>query len=128
LVYSECVGGEKYFVVRYKKTHGKHDLCRAFFKTCGKEREKFAPPLLGANGSPSVSTGGDGRLDKKFDVRYAKTHGKLKGLPCVPKKRTATKLFAVHPIENARQRFSRTTKLGFPIVIIYSYIYFTSPA
>jgi hypothetical protein len=30
LGYSECVRGEKYFVVRYKKTHGKQDLCRAF--------------------------------------------------------------------------------------------------
>jgi hypothetical protein len=72
---------------------------------------------------------------KKFVVRYEKTHGKLKGLSCVPKKRTANnfsrafslcrapyikrttkKLFAVRPIENARQRFSRTAKLGFPVV------------
>jgi hypothetical protein len=64
-----------------------------------------------------------------------KTHGKLKGLPCIPKKRmanyfscafslcrvpfikrTAKKFFAVRPIENARQRFSRTAKLGFPVV------------
>jgi hypothetical protein len=63
-------------------------------------------------------------------VRYEKTHGKLKGLPCVPKKRTANnfsrafflcrapyikrtakKFFAVRPIENARQRFSRTAKI-----------------
>jgi hypothetical protein len=31
-------------------------------------------------------------------------------------KRTAKKFFAVRPIENARQRFSRTAKLGFPVV------------
>jgi hypothetical protein len=74
-------------------------------------------------------------LGKKFAVRYEKTHGKLKGLPCVQKnarqtifsrafslcrapyvKRTAKKFFAVRPIENARQRFSRTAKLGFPVV------------
>jgi hypothetical protein len=30
LGYSECVRGEKYFVVRYKKTHGIQDLFRAF--------------------------------------------------------------------------------------------------
>jgi hypothetical protein len=111
-----------------KKRTANKIFVERFLRRAAKREKNLPPPLLGANGSPSVSTGGDGRLDKKFDVRYAKTHGKLKGLPCVPKKRTATKLFAVHPIENARQRFSRTTKLGFPIVIIYSYIYFTSPA
>jgi hypothetical protein len=32
-------------------------------------------------------------------------------------KRTAKKLFAVRPIENARQSFSRTVKLGFPVLM-----------
>jgi hypothetical protein len=73
---------------------------------------------------------------KKFVVRYAKTHCKLKGLSCVSKNarqtifsrafsvcrasclnRTAKKLFAVRPIENARQSFSRTVKLGFPVLM-----------
>jgi hypothetical protein len=31
-------------------------------------------------------------------------------------KRTAKKFFAVRPMENARQRFSRMAKLGFPVV------------
>jgi hypothetical protein len=54
-------------------------------------------------------------------VRPKKTHGK-QFFPCVffcraPYiKRTAKKFFAVRPIENARQRFSRTAKLGFPVV------------
>jgi hypothetical protein len=33
-------------------------------------------------------------------------------------KRTAKKLFAVRPKENARQRFSRTVNSGFPVVML----------
>jgi hypothetical protein len=60
----------------------------------GKEK-KFAPPF-GANGSPSVSTRGRRTFGKKFVVRYEKTHGKLKGLPCFPKKMHGKLFFHVH--------------------------------
>jgi hypothetical protein len=95
-------------------------LCRAFFKTHGKEKKIWLPPVL-----TSVSKGATDVREKKFAV--------LKGLSCVQKnarqtifsgvyslcrapymKRMAKKLFAVRPIENTRQTFSHMAKLGFP--------------
>jgi hypothetical protein len=117
-----------------------------FLKTHDKEK-KIAPPL-GANGSPSVSRGGLTFGKKLFGVRCNKTHGgfavrykkttqtlefavlpnkkawqiifyrvfSLCRAPYI--KRAAKKLFVVCLKENARQRFSRTAKLGFPVVKI----------
>jgi hypothetical protein len=94
-------------------------------KTHGKGREKNLV-RLGAHGTPFGANGGNGSW----------AHGKLKGLPCVLKnarqtivyrvfflcrasyiKLTAKYLFAVHPTENTRQRFSRTAKVSFPVVL-----------
>jgi hypothetical protein len=90
-----------------------------FFKTHGKWRKKIAPPL-GAH-APLV-------------LRVAMGYKNV-GLLCVLKnarqtifycvfflchafyiKCTAKYLFAVHPKEKARQRFSPTTKVSFPVV------------
>jgi hypothetical protein len=72
--------------------HGKECICRAFlFWRTAKSKRKFAPLPLVLTVLPRWQQG-DGRLGKKFVMRYAKTHGKLKGLPCIPKK-THGKLF-----------------------------------
>jgi hypothetical protein len=60
----------------------------------------------------SVSTGGDGRFGKKFVVHYAKTHGKLKGLPCVSKKCTAnSRVCRASPKKRTTNHFSRVYSL-----------------
>jgi hypothetical protein len=117
-----------------QKTHGKvSSLPCVFILAHGKEREKLSR-------SPSVLTvlhrcqHEQRTFQKKlFAVRYKKTHGTKKTHGkvffycafslCRPFiKRTAKKLFAVRPIENARQRFSRMAKVCFPVMRAFNFL------
>jgi hypothetical protein len=99
-----------FFVVRLKK------------RTAKREKNLPAP---GANGSPSVSTQGRRTLGEKSLPCAMRNAWQTQGFAVRPKKRTANNFFpcvfslpcALYKTHGKEvQRFSRTAKLGFPVV------------
>jgi hypothetical protein len=116
------------------KTHGKVSSLSCFFLRRTAKGEKNCPPPLGVHGSAVGVNGGWGKnslpcATKKRTANSRvcrapkKTHGKeifTVRFFCRASfiKSTANYLFAVRPMKNARQRFSRTAKVSFPVVVV----------